>query len=128
MTLRVAGFRRTARFDREFRAAPADVQRASADVLRTLQANPASRVLRLHALKGFGKPSVYKIDVLSNHSWQISFELEAGGIAKLGRLAPHKRIDSDPACIAVMRNREGPRRRARRARRLRSAARWRSVA
>jgi hypothetical protein len=57
---------------------------------------PFLKVLRLHALSGFGKPSVYKIDVLSNHSWQISFELEAGGIVRLCRLAPHKRIDGDP--------------------------------
>lgn len=96
MILRVQGLSRTARFEREFRAAPADVQRAAADALKTLQKNPSSRVLRLHALKGFGKPSVYKIDVLSNHSWQITFELEAGGVARLCRLAPHKRIDSDP--------------------------------
>lgn len=96
MTLSVEGFRRTGRFDREFRSAPADIQTAALEALRTLQANPRSKVLRLHQLHGFGKPSVWKIDVLSNHAWQISFEMEGGRVAKLCRLAPHKRIDLDP--------------------------------
>lgn len=96
MTLRVAGFRSTARFDADVRKAPLDVRSALAHALKTLKTNPSSRLLRLHPLAGFGKPAVWKIDVFANHSWQVTFEMETGDIAKLCRLAPHKRIDRDP--------------------------------
>jgi hypothetical protein len=96
MTIAVAGFRRTGRFEGELKAAAPGVQAAAADALKLLQANPKSKVLRLHQLKQFGKPAVWKIDVFSNHAWQITFELEAGNIVKLCRLAPHKKIDRDP--------------------------------
>jgi len=43
-------------------------------------------------LKQFGKPGVWKIDVFSNHAWQLTFELAEGGIAKLCRLAMHKKL------------------------------------
>lgn len=35
------------------------------------------------------------MDVLANHAWQITFEIE-GDVAKLCRLATHRRIDGDP--------------------------------
>ena len=96
MTIAVAGFRRTGRFEGELKAAGPDVQRAALDALKTLQSNPKAKVLRLHQLKQFGKPTVWKIDVFSNHAWQITFEMEDGDVAKLCRLAPHKKIDRDP--------------------------------
>ena len=95
MTLKVAGLRRTSRFAAEFLAASAEVQEAAEKAVETLMTNPSSRLLRLHPLKQFGKPSVWKIDVFANHSWQITFEME-GDVAKLCRLATHKRIDRDP--------------------------------
>lgn len=96
MTITVAGFRTTGRFNGELRAAPPDIQKAAKEALDLLQKNPKSNVLRLHQLKQFKKPAVWKIDVISNHSWQITFEMEAGNVAKLCRLAPHKKIDRDP--------------------------------
>lgn len=96
MTIEVAGFRRTGRFEAELKAASHDVQQAALDALKLLQSNPKSKVLRLHQLKQFKKPAVWKIDVFSNHAWQITFEMEAGNVAKLCRLAPHKKIDRDP--------------------------------
>lgn len=95
MSFKVSGFRSTPRFDRDIRSAPPEVRRAASDALNTLKANPHAKSLRLHPLKGFGKPQVWKIDVLANHAWQITFELE-GDVAKLCRLARHKRIDNDP--------------------------------
>lgn len=96
MTIAVAGFRHTSRFAKDLRSAPLDVQQAAANVLDILQQNPSARALRLHLLKQFGKPGVWKIDVYTNHAWQITFELEDGGIVKLCRLAPHKKIDLSP--------------------------------
>lgn len=95
MTLKVAGFRRTGRFQGEFKGSDPAVQEAALEALKTLVRHPQSKVLRLHLLKQFGKPSVWKIDVFANHAWQITFEME-GDIAKLCRLAPHKKIDRDP--------------------------------
>ena len=96
MTIQVAGFRHTGRFEKDLRAAPPDVVLAARNALNLLQQNPDSKALRLHLLKQFGKPGVWKIDVFSNHAWQLTFELEEGGIAKLCRLAMHKKIDLSP--------------------------------
>lgn len=95
MTITVVGFKTTDRFDSEFKRAPYDAQRAAKGALGTLQSNPSSSVIRLHQLSGFGKPTIWKIDVYANKSWQITFELD-GQIAILRRLATHKRIDRDP--------------------------------
>lgn len=94
--LRVITFRRTARFERDYKSASYDVQKAAIAVLETLQRNPAARVLRLHPLPNFGKPTIWKVDVNSNHSWQLTFEMEEGDVAKLCRLAKHSKIDADP--------------------------------
>jgi hypothetical protein len=96
MAIKVASFRRTGRFEGEFRSAEPTVQKAAAEALDMLLKNPASKVLRLHKLGQFGKPTVWKIDVFANHAWQITFEIESGDVAKLCRLAPHKKIDRDP--------------------------------
>lgn len=96
MTVSVASFRRTGRFQSDFNSAPVDVQIAAAEALKLLQQNPRAKVLRLHPLRGFGKPSIFKVDVFANHAWQITFELEEGNVAKLCRLARHKSIDKSP--------------------------------
>lgn len=93
--IQVRAFTRTQRFENEMKAAPIDAQRAAFEALQTLQRNPAAGRLRLHPLKGFGKPTIWKIDVYANRSWQITFELE-GTTAHLKRLADHKTIDRDP--------------------------------
>lgn len=91
----ITGLANSERFASDLRSAPAEVQRAALEALRLLQVNPSAKSLRLHTLKGMPKPTVWKIDVYANHSWQITFELN-GTVAELKRLGTHKTIDRDP--------------------------------
>ncbi len=93
--MKIAGFRHSERFAAELRGAPPDVQRRVKEILDTLAKNPDARSLRLHALRGYGKPQLFKVDVFSNHSWQITLEVE-GGLAILRRLATHRELDRNP--------------------------------
>jgi hypothetical protein len=95
MTVVVESFDYTPSFRDELGAAPADCQSAARHALKQLKLNPRAKTLRLHALSGYKKPTIYKIDVFTNHSWQITFELE-GTKAILRRLAPHRDIDRRP--------------------------------
>ena len=90
--IKVSSFEYTERFRKELRSAGADVQREAASALKALVSNPKS--VRAHPLHGH-KPKLYAMDVMSNHSWQITFEL-IGEKAKLIRLATHKEIDRKP--------------------------------
>lgn len=95
MSIEVDSFDFTASFKSELQAAGPDVQQAARDALKLLKANPRAKTLRLHSLSGYCKPTIYKIDVYANHSWQITFEL-AGKTAVLRRLATHKDINRRP--------------------------------
>lgn len=90
--MQIRGFDFTSRFSRELKGAAPDVQHAAQEALRLLQQN--HRTVRAHALHGH-KPKLYVLDVYSNHSWQITFEL-LDGVAILRRLARHKDIDRAP--------------------------------
>jgi hypothetical protein len=65
----------TPRFDKALTGAPRDIQRAVATTIDTLLRNPGSNTLRLHPLKGYGKPQIWKMDVLG-HSWKITLEIQ----------------------------------------------------
>lgn len=91
----VERLRHTQAFADDLRAAPGDVQADAAAALRKLLQNAASNALRLHALRGYPKPTIYKIDVRPDHSWQITFELD-GAVAVLLRLGTHKELDRNP--------------------------------
>lgn len=91
----ITGFAYSERFRADLSGAPVDVVRAARSALQMLQTNPRARSLRLHPLTGLPKPTVWKIDVHANHSWQITFELN-GTVAELKRLGTHKSIDRDP--------------------------------
>lgn len=82
-------------FARDLKRAPADVQADAKRVLKQLLDDSAAGALRLHSLKGYPKPTIYKIDVRPDHSWQITFELH-GTTAVLLRLGTHRRIDDRP--------------------------------
>jgi mRNA-degrading endonuclease YafQ of YafQ-DinJ toxin-antitoxin module len=90
----VVDFESTTAFKKDLGRAAGDIQQAVADALKTLQSNISSRALRCHALKGYKKPTIYKIDV-NGPSWQITFEM-VGTTAKLPRLGTHKEIDRRP--------------------------------
>lgn len=91
---RVEQFQRTERFDRDFRRLPPDIQAAVGDALKHLIQHPLPSGLRHHTLSGH-RPTVHVIDVMSNHSWQLTFNME-GTTAVLLRVDTHRRIDSNP--------------------------------
>ena len=95
MLLSVQGTRRTPSFDADVRAAPPDVVADATAALKKLMQNPGAGSLRLHALSGYPKPTIYKIDVRADRSWQITFELD-GTTAVMLRLATHKVMDRRP--------------------------------
>lgn len=82
-------------FEKDLKKAPPDVQKAVATALEDLMKNPQPAKLRFHSLTGCFDPKILKIDVFSNRSWQITFEMD-GTTAILRRLARHKTIDRKP--------------------------------
>jgi hypothetical protein len=95
MAPQVTAFRVSASYLQDFQAAPVDVKKAVESVLRKLIANSNAGSLRCHSLSGYGKPSLFSIDVFTNHSWKMTFTMD-GTVAELRRLATHKSIDRDP--------------------------------
>lgn len=91
MSLRITAFEYTERFKREFKGLSPDQQAAAAKALKELQGCPIPRGLRHHTLRDT-RPKIHKIDIASNHSYQITFEVN-GEVAKLLRVAAHKEID-----------------------------------
>ena len=69
----ITGFAHSERFASDLRSSPPEVQRATLEALKHLQANPGAKSLRLHTLSGMPKPTVWKIDVYANHAWQVTF-------------------------------------------------------
>ncbi|WP_310463413.1 hypothetical protein [Sphaerotilus sp.] len=95
MAVRIAEFRFLDGFRSELASAPEDVRAAVKDILRRARSNPEAGALRFHSLKGYGKPTIYKFDVFSNKSWQVSFELD-GATAVLMRVCTHKDMNRRP--------------------------------
>lgn len=92
---KVSGFAYSERFKTEMQDASPDIHRAALNALELLQANPKAKSLRLHNLTGYPKPTIWKIDVFVNRSWQITFEL-VGEVAHLKRISTHRSIDRAP--------------------------------
>jgi len=95
VAISVAAFDFSERFRIELQGLDPQIQKAVRDALDLLQRNPAAKSLRLHPLQGYAKPTIWKIDVFSNKSYQISFEL-LSNVAHLKRVATHSEIDRDP--------------------------------
>lgn len=93
--MQITGFAYTKKFRAEVESLDPDTRSALQEALKLLLENPQARRLRLHPLSGYGKPTIWKIDVYSNHSWQVTFELN-GTVASLKRVATHSKIDRDP--------------------------------
>lgn len=93
--LKVTQFQPAGCFERDLKRAPADVQADAQVALNELLANSAAGALRLHSLKGYPKPTIFKIDLRADHSWQITFEVD-GETAVLLRLGTHRQLDRRP--------------------------------
>lgn len=83
------------KFRKDLKSLPPDIQREVKSALADLLKDPIPTTRRLHPLSGFKNPKVYTIDVLSNHSYKISLEID-GEVATLRRIASHKQIDRCP--------------------------------
>lgn len=86
---------RTARFEKELKSLKPNILAAAKDAIRDLYAVPIPASRRFHCLNGFKNPRIFTIDVTTNHSYKISFELN-GSTANLRRIATHKEIDRKP--------------------------------
>lgn len=79
-------------FKKDLAGSPSDIQLAASKALKKLIENSSANSIRLHNLQGH-KPTIWKIDVFPNKSWQISMRIE-NSHATLLRLATHKEMDS----------------------------------
>ena len=95
MTFTVAAYARSPRFDSDVKRLPPDVRSRLVDALELLRSNPWAKSLRLHSLKGYPRPTIWKIDLAANRSWQVTFELH-GTTALLLRVDEHKALDRLP--------------------------------
>lgn len=93
--MEVKRFARTKRFEADVKALDPATLAALSDALKLLMQNPRAKSLRTHTLSGYGKPTLWKLDVYANRSWQVTFEFN-DGTASLKRIATHKAIDRDP--------------------------------
>jgi hypothetical protein len=91
----VVAFEYTERFKARFKVLEPEHQEAVGKALELLRTNPRACSLRLKTVKGFPKPTIYKIDLYTNHSHQLTFEL-CGTVAKLLCVGTHKEIDRSP--------------------------------
>jgi len=91
----ITSIARNSRFERDFKQLPIDIQVAAKEAIKDLLRDPIPATRRLHALTGFKNPKVYTIDVMPNHSYKISFEID-GSKAILRRVHTHKTIDVSP--------------------------------
>lgn len=85
-----------ARFVRDYKRLPVDLQRQVDACLRDLGRQPVPAMRRLHVISVAGqRPQIFSVDVLSNKSYKISFEVD-GGVAILRRVGTHQEIDRSP--------------------------------
>lgn len=91
----IAKIELTDRFKRDFkRLDPALQLRVETILTEQLIPWPTRGTLRHHTLSGI-KPPVHVLDVVGNHSHQITFQLD-GDVAKLLRVGTHREIDRRP--------------------------------
>lgn len=95
MDLIVEGFDYSDKFSKELGKLDPNIRQAAKEALKLLMENPKSATLRCKPRPGFGQPLIWKIDVYSNKSYQITFEM-IGRVAHLKRVAKHDSIDRDP--------------------------------
>ncbi len=82
---------KTQMFTKRYDKAPVDIQKAVDEVLEGFAQNPEAKKYRLHVLKGI-RPPLWKIDVFTNHSWQITMTKDGDSYTLL-TLRTHKEAD-----------------------------------
>ena len=92
--IKVTEFQRLPKYEKQYAKLSPEIQTAVDAALDLLITNPTASSLRCHPLHGF-RPTIWKIDVLPNKSWQITFELRST-TAVLRKVAPHSELDRSP--------------------------------
>lgn len=82
----------TDRFKRDYDRLPVDIRQQVNDCIRDLAKDPIPTSRRAHCIDRASKPKVFSVDVTSNKSWKLSFQIE-GQVATLRRVGTHKEID-----------------------------------
>lgn len=95
MAILVEALSYKSRFARDLKGAPPDVQAAAKEALEALLQHPQPARIRIHTLQGYRNPKIHKIDLFTNRSWQLTFEMD-GTTAILRRLGRHRDIDDRP--------------------------------
>ncbi|MYM65386.1 hypothetical protein GTP45_00880 [Pseudoduganella sp. FT55W] len=91
----ITTLKRLPRFERDYKSLSSKLQQAVAAAVADLMKHPIPNSRRLHSLRGHRNPKIFTIDVMSNHAYKISFEID-GETAILRRVATHKHIDDAP--------------------------------
>lgn len=96
MLIEVNQIKRSQSFDKDFEKSPTDIKKAAKKAVDDILKRPIPKSRRLHRLgrSRLTKDNIYVIDVFSNHSYQITFEIN-GNTAILRRLGTHKQIDKE---------------------------------
>ena len=85
--------RLTERFERDYKSLSPDIRNAVDECMEEFERDPLPPGRRPHSVTARGhKPMVYTMDVTSNKSHKLSFQLE-GNVAVLRRIGTHKQID-----------------------------------
>ncbi len=91
----------SARFVRDYKDLPSDLIEPVRECLRDIEKVPIPQTRRYHSVTPRSqKPTIFTVDVLSNHSWKLSF-MRVGACIWVLRVAPHKEMDRDPGAKAA---------------------------
>lgn len=95
MQLLIDNYEPSDRFVKDLKGLAPEQRRMAAKALDRLQSHGGSTAIRCHTLPGWGNPLIYKIDIATNKSYQITFEIR-GRTAYLHRVATHVEINRNP--------------------------------
>ena len=82
----------TARFRKDYARLAPDIQRQVDDCIRDFALDPLPASRRAHRINTAQFPKVFSVDVTSNKSHKLSFQID-DGVAILRRIGTHKEID-----------------------------------
>lgn len=86
----------SAKFLRDFKGLSGDLCDAVHACLLDIEKEPIPQTRRVHSVTPRGhKPTIFTVDVKSNHSWKLSFVRVRQTVWAL-RVATHREMDRDP--------------------------------
>lgn len=78
-------------FSSQIRKVPPDIRKMAWQVLKRIKENPSARSPRTHRLTNV-RPPVHKVDLCSNHAWQMTMRIEGEKYTILD-IGTHKQMD-----------------------------------